>query len=1084
MVCPKCGFNNPQSFAFCGRCGTSTTLTSPFREAEGSRLSRAERRQLSVMFCDLVGSTALSGQLDPEELSDVTREYHSVCAEVVERHAGRVAQFQGDGLLVYFGYPLSHEDDAQRAVRAGLEIVSAVASARERLGKPLQVRVAVHTGLAVVGQLGGETNPDPMAISGETPNIAARLQSIAAPGQVVISASTHRLILGFFVCRSLGTPALKGVVAPVEVFEVIEPTGIYTRFEMAVASGLTPFVSREKEVGQLLECWQEARDGKGQIVMVSGEAGIGKSRLVQVLKEHTADDPLWELGGRCSPYYQNSALYPAIEFLQRMLRFNRNDDAKTKFAKLEEALAQFGFSLPETVPLFAALLSLPAHDSYPAPPMTPQRQKHKTFEAIAEWLKRTAEQGPTRLIVEDLQWADPSTLELIELLIDQVSAARLLLILVFRPEFVPAWPSRPHITNLSLGRLAPAAIELMIQSVAGGKPLPAEVVGDIVAKTEGVPLFVEELTQMVLESGLLHEHDGRYVLTGALPPLAIPSTLYDSLMARLDRLGTAKEIAQLAATIGKEFSYELLRAISLLEETKLTGALNRLVDAELLDQSLEQKRLVYSFRHALIRDAAYDSLLRSQRRQYHRKVAEALQESFGETVEARPELLANHFTEASLIEEAIPYWQKAGQRALERSANQEAIRHLTKGLEQLSMVPETLQHRQQELMLRIALGSALLVTKGFASIEAQAVFARAGKLAQQAGEGSLVFAGFWALWVFHQARGEHRKAHEAAAECLRLAQTARAPALLLEAHHAFGVSLLLLGEFARGLEQLQQGAAIYDPRQHAPLAYIYGQDSGVACLSYQGWALWFLGYPDQARRRTTEALTLAHNLSHPVSLAAAANIASWVYQFLREREAEQAQAETAVTLSTEREFELWRAMGMIGQGWAMTEQVLLDEGIVQLRAGLSAVRSTGAEVLMPYFLSLLAQAHAGAGQLAEGLSLLDKAQMALDDGGERWWQAELCRLKGEFLLRLPDQHAENERQAERYFRQAHAVARDQHAKSLELRASMSLSRLWLGQGKNSEAREILAETYGSFTEGFDTADLQQARNLLRQLKHY
>jgi len=1033
------------------------------------------------MFCDLVGSTALSGELDPEELSDITREYQRVCAEVIDRHEGRVAQFIGDGILVYFGYPLSHEDDAQRAVRAGLEIIAAVSEMRERLVKPLQMRVAAHTGLAVVGQLGGKTNPDPMAISGETPNIAARLQTLAEPGTLVISAATYRLVEGFFVCRSLGTPALRGVAAPIEAFNVIEPTGIHTRFEKAVASGLTHFVSRETEVERLLDRWQQAVNGSGQVVMLSGEAGIGKSRLVRVARELTTSESVTELECRCSPYYQNSALYPAVDFLQRMMGFGRHDDADKKIAKLEEALEEFGFSLPQTMPLFIGLLSLPANDRYPPLPVNSQRQKQKTFEAVIEWLTRSAERAPTRLVVEDLHWADPSTLELIELLIERVSATRLLLILVFRPEFVPPWPSRPHVSDINLGRLSSRAADLMIRSVAGGKQLPTELAAEITGKTEGVPLFVEELTQMVLESGLVHEQDDRYVLTNALPSLAIPSTLYDSLMARLDRLGTAKEVAQLAATIGREFSYELLRAISPHEETKLTGALNRLVDAELLDQNLFQNQLRYSFRHALIRDAAYESLLRSQRRQYHRRVAIALQERFGEIVEARPELLANHLTEAGMIEEAIPHWQKAGQRALEKSANKEAIRHLNKGLEQLSMLPETHQRLQQELMLRIALGTALMVTKGFASPEAQSVYARAGKLAHQVGEGSLVFNVFWALWVFHQARGEHRKAREAAAKCLRLAQNAADAGLLLQAYHALGVSLLLLGEFTQGLEHLEQGAVIYDPHRDGALAYIYGQDSGVACVSYQGWALWFLGYPDRARKQISEALALADQLSHPVSSAAAANIASWVYQLLREREAAQAQAEKAVALSTEHDFEFWRAVGMIGRAWATTEQGLLADGIAQLRAGLSAVRSTGAEVLMPYFLTLLAQAHASAGLVGEGLSILDQSQVALDDSGERWWQAELCRLKGELLLRGSGLAAENEDRAEEYFRRAHTIAKGQRAKSLELRASMSLGRLWYRQRRNSEARQILGETYEWFTEGFDTADLREAKGLLEQL---
>ena len=1036
------------------------------------------------MFCDLVGSTSLSGELDPEELSDITREYQRVCAEVIDRHEGRIAQFLGDGILVYFGYPLSHEDDAQRAVRAGLEIIAAVSEMRERFVKPLQVRVAAHTGLAVVGQLGGKTNPDPMAISGETPNIAARLQTLAEPGTLVISAATYRLVEGFFVCRSLGTPALRGVAARVEAFNVIEPTGIHTRFEKAVASGLTHFVSRETEVERLLDRWRQAVNGSGQVVMLSGEAGIGKSRLVRVARELTTSESVTELECRCSPYYQNSALYPAVDFLQRMMRFGRHDDADKKIAKLEEALEEYGFSLPQTMPLFIGLLSLPANDRYPALPMTPQRQKQKTFEVVIEWLTRSAQRAPTRLVVEDLHWADPSTLELIELLIERVSATRLLLILVFRPEFVPPWPSRPHLSDINLGRLSSRATDLMIRSVAGGKQLPIELAAEITGKTEGVPLFVEELTQMVLESGLVHEQDDRYVLTNALPSLAIPSTLYDSLMARLDRLGTAKEVAQLAATIGREFSYEVLRAISPLEETRLTGALNRLVDAELLDQNLARNQLRYSFRHALIRDAAYDSLLRSQRRQYHRRVAEVLQERFADTVRARPELLAGHFTEAGSIEEAIPYWQLAGQRALERSANNEAIRHLSRGLQLLSRLPETPERFQQELLFQIALGTASVATKGFASQEVERIYARARQLCHQADESPQLFPVLWGLWLFYTSRGQHFTARELAEHCLRLAQTAGDTGLLVESHHVAGVGLIAVGDFVQALEHLQQAIAIYDLRQHGSHAYVYGHDPAAVGTIHESWALWFLGYPQQALMRYATGMAMAQKLGHPYTSATVAAFGAWLHQFCGDWHVVEQLASVALSLSMEHDFPFYRPWAMIMRGWVLTEGGKLLEGIAAMRVGLDDYRVIGAEVLRPAFLSLLAEAHGKAGQVEEGLRVLAEAQALADKCHEQWWQAELYRLRGELILAGPGSQTsqrQSDDEAEGCFHQAIMVAQQQKAKSLELRAAISLCRLWLKQSKRSEGRDMLQEVLAFFTEGSETADLRTARAMLEQL---
>ena len=1083
MRCPKCSFVNPKLSAFCGDCSSPLPYIDQPTEAGQHHTSHAERRRLTVVFCDLVGSTALSGQLDPEELHDLTRQYQRICADLVGRHGGHVAQFLGDGLLVYFGYPMAHEDDAQRAVRAGLEIVAAVSVLGTRLEKSLQVRVAVHTGLAVVGHLTDGTDPNAIGIVGETPNIAARLQNVAEPGTVIISAPTYRLIEGFFHCRSLGAPALKGVAAPIELYSVLAESSIQSRFERAVASGLTPFVSRQAEVELLLHRVERARNGAGQVVLLSGEAGIGKSRLIRVLKERATGAPMTEVGVRCSPYYQDSALYPIIAVFRRFLQIRRDDAAETTLATLERALEHFGFPLSEFVPLFAALLSLPHDHRYPPPAMTPQRQKQRTFEAIVAMLLKAAQRRLTWIVVEDVHWADPSTLELLSLLIEQVSHSRLFVVLIFRPDFLPPWRSQPQLSSITLDRLPKAEIEFMIESLAGGKKLPPKVTRDIAEKTEGVPLFIEELTRMVLESGLLREQDGRYELTSSVPSLAIPSTLYESLMARLDRLGAAKEVAQLAATIGKEFSYDLLRVISPLDETKLTGALNQLVDAELLNQHLLSFQRSYSFRHALIRDAAYESLLRSKRRQYHGQIATALQESFPETGNVNPELIAVHYTDAGLIEKAIPYWQIAGHKALERSANQEAIRHLTKGLELLSALPETRERLQQELMLRATLGPAVMLAKGFASLDAQNVYNRARLLCQQVSDTPLRFQVFWALWVSHAARGEHGKARESAEECLRQAQASQDATLSLAAHFAVGVSLLTLGEFCQGFEHIKQGSTSYDRGQHSRLVQAFGQDSGVLCLSYEAFCLGLLGYPDQALERIREALTIAREFAHPATFVTTANIACWVYQLLRDGQATLEQAEAAISLSTDREFELWKAMGEIMQGWALTQQGILDNGIAHIRTGISAFRSTGSEIMLPYFMSLLAEEYGRVGLAEKGLSILAEAEAAIENTGEFWCEAEIQRLKGELILLQPDNsNPEKAKEAEACFRRALATAHAQNAKSLELRAAISLSRLLLRRGQPAIAIDVLAAVYNWFTEGFDTLDLREARKLLEQLQ--
>ena len=1107
-VCPQCQSVLPPEARFCMRCGhalaaVSSPLSSPAsastppveqqeREADqapswaapltGASVHEAERRQLTVLFCDLVGSTALAGQLDPEDWREVVRAYQTACAAVIWRFEGHIAQYLGDGLLVYFGYPQAHEDDALRAVRAGLGMVEAMDTLRLRLvqewGIRLAVRLGIHTGLVVVGSMGGGDRQEQLAL-GEVPNIAARLQGLAAPDTVVLSAATYRLVQGFVACDDLGAQTLRGTVAPMRLYRVLGESGAQSRLDAAVRRGLTPLVGREAEITLLLERWAQAQDGQGQVVMLSGEAGIGKSRLVQELQARVEQEGATRLVFRCLPDHQQSALYPVIEHLQRLLQWHREDTLEAKFDKLEHVLQGYGLPLQEMTPLFAALLSLPAPVHYPPLHLSPQRQKQQTQATLIAWLVAEAERQPVLAVWEELHWADPSTLEFLGLFLEQAPVARMLTLLTYRPEFHPPWATRSHHTALTVSRLTRPQVEEMVGWVTGGKRLPAAVVEQIVAKTDGVPLFVEELTKMVLESGFVREAEDGYVLSGPLQPLAIPATLQDSLMARLDRLLTAKGIAQLGAVLGRQFSFELLQAVSHLDEATLQRELHQLVEAEFLHQHGSPPQATYMFKHVLIQEAAYQSLLKRTRQQYHQGIGQILAARFAETVETQPELLAHHYTEAGLIESAIVYWQLAGERAVERSAHVEAVMHLTRGLEVLQTLPDTPQRAQQELHLQTALGPALIATKGYAASEVEHTYARARALCQQSGETPGLFSALRGLWVFNEARAEYQTARQLGEQLLTLAQTLQDSMLLIEAHRALGNTLFWLGEFASARTHLEQGMALYDPQQHRSLAFLYGTDPGVVCLSYTAWALGLLGYADQALQKSDEALALAQRMSHFHSLALALTWAIYLHQARGELQAVQERVETLVTLAAEQRFPYWLALGTILGGWALSQQRQAAAGIAQMHQGLAAYRATGAELFRTYWLALLAEAYGTAGQVQEGLQVLDEALALMEKNGERYWEAELYRRKGELLLQSGVWGSEQG--AEVCFQQALAVARRQQAKALELRATLSLSRLWQQQGKRADARTLLVSIYDWFSEGFDTADLQEAKALLEAL---
>ena len=1042
----------------------------------------AERRQLTVMFCDLVDSTACRVNSTPKTSETLFVPTRNVCSEVITRFDGHIAQLLGDGLLVYFGYPHAHEDDAQRAIRAGLGMLAAMGDLRSRLqqvkGIQLALRVGIHTGLVVVGAMGSGDRQEQLAL-GETPNIAARIQGLAASNTLVVSSATYRLIQGYFTYQGLGEQSFRGVAAPVTLYRVLSESGATSRLDAAQPRGLTPLVGRESEVTLLLERWEQAKAGHGQVVLLSGDAGIGKSRLVQMLKEHVTNEPhtCWEC--RSSEYYQNTALFPFTDLFQRLLRFHAEDTPDEKVGKLEHTLRQYRLPVEESVQLFAPLLSLslPEHH-YPPLNLSPQRQRQKTLETLVAILQELAEQQPVLFIVEDLHWTDPTTLELLNLVIEQIPTTSILTVLTCRPHFQPAWHHRSYLTEITVNRLSHAQVEQIVAGMTDGKTLPQEVLAQIVEKTDGVPLFVEEMTKAILESGYLKETDGHYELIGSFSTFAIPATLQDSLMARLDRLVTAKAVAQYAAVIGRQFSYDVLSTASQLDEATLQRELGRLVEAEIVYQRGVPPQVTYTFKHALIQDAAYESLLKSTRQHYHQRIAQVWEERFPETTQTQPELLAHHYTEAGITEKAVYYWHHAGQRASERSAHVEAISHLHQGLELLQTLPETHERVQREVDMLIALGASLLATKGSAAPEVEQTYLHAQHLCQHLEDPQRLFSVLRGLWNYYTAHAEHRTGCKFGEQLLTLAQQAQEPAMLVAAHRAVGATSLWLGDTTVAHTHFTQGMAIYDPAQHRAAAFLYGDDAGVVCHSFAAWTLWLLGYPDQGMAHNYEALTLAQQLAHPYSLISALVNASITHVFRREVSVVQERAEAAICLAKEQGFPFWMATGSLLRGWAVAQQGQAQEGIVQIAQGLSALRATGAEIRRPHFLALLAETHGIIEQSETGLTMLTEALALVDTTDERWYEAELHRLKGELLLQSS---SENSTEAETCFQRAMAIAQNQQAKSFELRTATSLARLWQQQGKRQEAHDLLAPVYGWFTEGFDTADLIDAKALLDAL---
>ncbi len=1090
MTCPNCNFENPDQFNFCGECGTRIVdiIPEPFSPVKKQDITSyaptefhpvdAERRHITVMFCDLVGSTQLSENLDPEDFRQILQVYQDTCVYAVNQYEGHLAQYLGDGVLIYFGYPGAHEDDSQRAIRCGLEILSELERLNELQtrykGINLAVRIGIHTGLVVVGEMGRDKTYGRLAL-GNTPNIAARLQALADPNSIIISHVTYRLVRNFYNCQPLGACSLKGVSQKMDIFKVVQEIEVPYSFKTQVITGMTPFVGRENEVRKLLTTWENVKKGRGEIALIIGEPGIGKTRLLRVFEERIKDEPHTWLVCHCISYYKNSAFYPIINLINSQLKFGKRETIGEKLKKIEEALSIYDFDLNETVPIIASLLSIPISKPYRAISLTPQKQKEKTIQILLNWLIKTAHKSPLLFVIDDIHWADSSTLEHLTLLMEKIDQAQILIILTFHPRFRPPVNEKSRLTEIYLNRLARQQIEHMVQEVTGGKILPAEVIDLLLTKTDGVPLFVEELTKMLLESGYLIEEDKQYKLKRSLPKTAIPDTLQDTLMARLDQLGAVKEVVQFAAIIGREFSYDLIRAVISLDEDTLKKELNSLVEADILDLQDDPQHIRYIFKQALIQDAAYNSLLKSKRQEHHGRIAQILEKQFKDLVLAHPQIVAHHYTGAGYFDRAIEYHLKSGRLLVQQSAHREAIGQLRKGLKLLEHIDDEKKRNQLELDLQITLGIPLLATQGFGAEEVGKVYERARELSQNVGNIPQLFPALVGQYRFYLIRGDITKAFDIAELLLSWAQISHDSHLLLEANRSIGVILFHMGEVATGLEHLEKGIKQYNPAQHGNHAHLYGTDPAVTCLSYGALAQCFLGYAEKAMKYGKRAVQQARKIKHPFSQVYALNHHAWLHQFFRETELVDKFATELLTVSQEYGFPFWQVTGLFFKGWVLAQGKKVKVGINQMQESIKAFQAAGAGSVLPYFMTAVAEVYLENAQPENALKWLEDAEARAQKNREHFFDAEIYRVKGEAIF---VSGKKNKKNAESLLWRAIETARRQRLKILELRALTSLIRIG---GRKKETIKLLSDTYNWFAEGLDTHDLKQANNLLRRL---
>jgi class 3 adenylate cyclase/predicted ATPase len=1054
-------------------------------EARPERRS-GERRQLTVMSCELMGIASLSARLDLEDLGEAMAACHRRCTEIIERHRGYVAHYGGDGLLAYFGYPAADERDAENAVRAALRLQASANQLMAGLDAPVQPRIGIASGIVVIGDDFAAGGSAMRTAVGETVTLSGRLQAMAEPGQIVIAHGTRRLVGGLFEYYDLGEVALKGLAAPVEIAQVLGESGAESRFEASHPTNLAPLVGREEEMDLLLRRWRRAEAGDGSIVLISGEPGIGKSRIAQTVLERLTGARLTRLRLFCSPDHGDSAFYPAIRQLERAAGFQRTDTNDQRLAKLEALLASATGSVGDTVPLLADLLSIRTGDRYPAVALTPQQRRERTLAALVAYVTGLTATRPVLLVVEDMHWADPATLELVDLVVEAAPRLRLLVIVTFRPEFVSPWAGRIQTTPLTLGRLPPRQCAAIIDGVVHGKRLPPEIAAEIIERTDGVPLFVEELTKAVLESGALAEAGDGYTVAGPLPSLTIPMTLRGSLLARLDRLAPVRDVAQIGAALGRRFSHQLIAAVAAMPAQQLNDALARLVSAELIWRRGSPPDAEYTFKHALVQDTAYGTLLREPRRALHARIAQTFETQFPDIADSQPELLAHHYTEAHRLEKAAMLWGKAGQSSLARSGLREAASQLQRAMDQIETLPGTPALRREQIKFQIALANALMHLRGYSAPETADALDKARFLVDQVealgeplDDPLALFSVLHGVWVANHVAFDGDAVRTLAVQFMAVAAKSKESFPLVVAHRIMGTSLLFLGDIADSRSHFDQALALYDPPRHRGLATRFGQDAGVAILSNRPLALWLLGDVEAAFEDADDAVAGARELGQAGTLLYALTRIASFHLVAGNLDAAAAQIRELAAVAEDKGGSYWMAAGTMIRGCLLA---LAGDGagaIPLITSGMAASRPTGSRLRLPWYLSCLARAHASVGEIGKAWQCLDQAMAVMATTKETWAESDLHRLAGELTLASPERHIAK---AEAHFERALAVARAQQAKSWELRAATGLALLWRDAGKAGEARDLLRPICARFADGRDTRDRRDARALLADLE--